>query len=346
MPGTGQNWRRRPGHRGDLRPAYRRAGDLADTGREIQFNALFLDPYLWKLQLGGKRLVQKARQSGAPIDGVVVSAGIPDLEDAVDLIDELNTVGITHVVFAGHRRADPLGDQDRGRGAHQTGDRSHRGRSRGWPPLVGRPGRFALTTYSELRARSNITVCVGGGIGTPERAADYLSGRWSQVYGYPLMPVDGILVGTAAMACLEATTSPSVKQMLVDTVGTDQWVAAGKALNGMASGAQPARRRHSRDRQRRLSLWPVARRCRRRRRCGGGSSRRDHRRDGGYRQALFRRRRRHDLPPVAPALHRIGHRRRRFHRRHQDRRLAMAGRHLARPFRGDAAARRGPAQHR
>ncbi len=50
------------------------------------------------------------------------------------------------------------------------------------------------------------------------------------------MPVDGILVGTAAMATLEATTSPAVKQLLVDTTGTDHWVGAGKAQGGMASG--------------------------------------------------------------------------------------------------------------
>src|ERR1700759_4960998 len=41
---------------------------LLAPGRTYQFNALFLDPYLWKLQVGGKRLVQKARQSGAAID--------------------------------------------------------------------------------------------------------------------------------------------------------------------------------------------------------------------------------------------------------------------------------------
>ena len=49
------------------------------------------------------------------------------------------------------------------------------------------------------------------------------------------MPVDGILVGTAAMATKESTTSPSVKQMLVETNGTDQWISAGKAQGGMAS---------------------------------------------------------------------------------------------------------------
>src|SRR5207342_1695072 len=35
---------------------------------------------------------------------------------------------------------------------------------------------------------------------------------------------------------LEATTSPQVKQLLVDTKGTDQWVGAGNAQGGMASG--------------------------------------------------------------------------------------------------------------
>ena len=211
--------------------------ELLEPGRAVQFNTLFLDPYLWKLQVGGKRLVQKARQSGAPIDGVVVSAGIPDLEEAVELIDELNGIGISHVVFkpgtveqirsviriAAEVSAKPVI-------VHIEGGRA--GGHHSWEDLDD----LLLTTYSELRSRSNITVCVGGGIGTPEKSAEYLSGRWSLAHGYPLMPVDGILVGTAAMAALEATTSPAVKQMLVETQGTDRWVAAGKAQGGMASG--------------------------------------------------------------------------------------------------------------
>ncbi len=210
---------------------------LLEPGRSIQFNSLFLDPYLWKLQVGGKRLVQKARQSGAPIDGLVVTAGIPELEEAVELIGELNDVGISHVVFkpgtveqirsviriANEVPTKPVI-------AHIEGGRA--GGHHSWEDLDD----LLLATYSELRGRSNITVCVGGGIGTPERAAEYLSGRWAQAYGFTLMPVDGILVGTAAMATLEATTSPAVKQMLVETKGTDAWVGAGKAQGGMASG--------------------------------------------------------------------------------------------------------------
>jgi fatty acid synthase, bacteria type len=209
---------------------------LLEPGRTYQFNALFLDPYLWKLQVGGKRLVQKARQSGAPIDGLVVSAGIPDLEEAVELIDELNEIGISHVVFK-------PGTVEQIRSViriatevptkpvivHIEGGRA--GGHHSWEDLDD----LLLATYSELRSRPNITVCVGGGIGTPERAAEYLSGRWAESYGFPLMPVDGILVGTAAMATLESTTSPSVKRMLVETQGTDQWISAGKAQGGMAS---------------------------------------------------------------------------------------------------------------
>ncbi|MEZ0352926.1 fatty acid synthase subunit beta domain-containing protein [Mycobacterium sp. pR1184] len=209
---------------------------LLDTGRTYQFNTLFLDPYLWKLQVGGKRLVQKARQAGAAIDGLVISAGIPDLEEAVALIDELNEVGISHVVFKPGtieqiRSVIRIATEAPTKSVivHIEGGRA--GGHHSWEDLDD----LLLATYSELRSRSNITVCVGGGIGTPERAAEYLSGRWSQSYGFPSMPVDGILVGTAAMATLESTTSPSVKQLLVETTGTDQWIGAGKAQGGMAS---------------------------------------------------------------------------------------------------------------
>ncbi len=209
---------------------------LLDPGRTYQFNALFLDPYLWKLQVGGKRLVQKARQSGAPIDGLIVSAGIPELEEAVELIDELNEIGISHVVFKPGtieqiRSVIRIATEVPTKPVivHIEGGRA--GGHHSWEDLDD----LLLATYSELRSRPNITVCVGGGIGSPERAAEYLSGRWAESYGFPLMPVDGILVGTAAMATKESTTSPSVKRMLVETQGTDHWISAGKAQGGMAS---------------------------------------------------------------------------------------------------------------
>ena len=212
--------------------------ELLEPGRAVQFNTLFLDPYLWKLQVGGKRLVQKARQSGAPIDGVVVSAGIPDLEEAVAhhrgaQRDRHQPRGVQ----AGHRRADQVGHQDRRRGrrqdviVHIEGGRA--GGHHSWEDLddllvshVRRTAQARPTSRSASEAAS----------APPSVPRSTCRGSGRSAYGFPIMPVDGILVGTAAMATLEATTSPAVKQLLVETTGTEQWVGAGKAQGGMASG--------------------------------------------------------------------------------------------------------------
>ncbi|WP_435829327.1 fatty acid synthase subunit beta domain-containing protein [Nocardia fusca] len=210
---------------------------LLEPGRAVQFNSLLLDPYLWSLQLGGKRLVQRARAAGAPIDGVVVTAGIPELDAAVALIEELIEAGIPYIAFKPGtvaqirevvRIADELPRQPLI--VHIEGGRA--GGHHSWEDL----DELLLETYAELRLRANIVVCAGGGIGTPDRAADYLTGAWSRQHGYPPMPLDGVLVGTAAMATAEATTAPEVKQLLVDTPGTPDRVAAGTAVGGIASG--------------------------------------------------------------------------------------------------------------
>ncbi|WP_456698395.1 fatty acid synthase subunit beta domain-containing protein [Aeromicrobium sp. P5_D10] len=211
--------------------------ELLTPGSTYQFNSLFLDPYLWKLQLGQKRLVQRARAAGSPIDAVIVTAGIPELDDAVALVEELHEASIAHVVFkpgtvkqirqviAIAKAVAPTPTIVQIEGGKAGGHHS-------WEELDD----LLLATYGELRALDNVVVCVGGGIGTPEVASAYLTGEWARRHGFPLMPLDGILVGTAAMATLEATTSPAVKQMLVDTRGTGSWVGAGTAKGGMASG--------------------------------------------------------------------------------------------------------------
>ena len=317
---------------------------LLEPGRAIQFNTLFLDPYLWKLQVGGKRLVQKARQSGAPIDGVVISAGIPDLEEAVELIDELNGIGISHVVFkpgtieqirsviriAAEVPTKPVI-------VHIEGGRA--GGHHSWEDLDD----LLLATYSELRSRSNITVCVGGGVGTPERAAEYLSGRWAVAHGYPLMPVDGILVGTAAMATKESTTSPQVKRMLVETNGTDKWISAGKAQGGMASSrSQLGADIHEIDN--------TASRCGRLLDEVAGDAEAVAARRDEIIAAMANTAKPYfgDVGEMTylqwlAALRRAGHRRWRQHRRHRVAGQPVVGRHVARPVRADAAARRGAA---
>ncbi|HMT48705.1 MAG TPA: DUF1729 domain-containing protein [Dietzia sp.] len=215
----------------------RRLAELLEPGRSAQFNSLFLDPYLWKLQVGGKRLVQRARAAGIPFDGVIVTAGIPELDESVALISELTEAGLRHVSFkpgtvAQIRQVVRIAAEVPHMPVIVQVEGGRAGGHHSWEDLDD----LLLATYPMLRDRPNVVLCVGGGIGTPERAADYLTGSWANAHGYPAMPVDGILVGTAAMATLEATTSPQVKQLLVDTVGVDHWVGAGHAEGGMASG--------------------------------------------------------------------------------------------------------------
>ena len=164
----------------DLRRERRGAHRAARGGPHGQFNTLFLDPYLWKMQVGGQRLVQKARLAGAPFDGLVVSAGIPETEDAVAMIEDLHDSGISHVVFKpgtvkqirqvlaiAREVESPVIVHIEGgvAGGHHS-----------WEDL----DELLLATYAELRSVENLVVCVGGGIGTPDRAVDYLTGTWAR----------------------------------------------------------------------------------------------------------------------------------------------------------------------
>ncbi|VEH82494.1 Fatty acid synthase [Corynebacterium kutscheri] len=211
--------------------------ELLNPGVSAEFNSMFLDPYLWNMQISGKRLVPKARENGAPIDGIVITAGIPEREEAIELVRSLRAQNFPWIAFkpgaVKHIRnvlaiakevpEIPIIVQVEGgkAGGHHS-----------WEDL----DELLLASYELIRAQENTVLCVGGGIGTPERAAEYLSGHWASKYGRQPMPVDGILIGTAAMATKEAKTSPQVKQLLVETTGTSDWVGAGSAHNGMASG--------------------------------------------------------------------------------------------------------------
>ena len=212
-------------------------------GHTAEFNSMFLDRYLWNLQFGQARIVSRSRASGAPLDGVVISAGIPEHDEALALIEQLRADGFPYVAFK-----PGTVDQIRkviaiARDAAPTKiivqvEDGHSGGHHSWEDLSD----LLLATYAQLRAQDNIVLAVGGGIGTPERAADFLTGDWSKRHGRPPMPVDGVLVGTAAMTTKEAQTTRAVKELLVATpgVGADDdsrgWVGEGASRGGMTSG--------------------------------------------------------------------------------------------------------------
>lgn len=219
---------------------------LLDPGRAVQFNAMFLDPYLWNLQFGSQSIVTKARAAGAPLDGVVVSAGIPELEEATALITNLQAAGFPYIAFKPGTIAQIRQVIDIAQALPEAPviiqvEDGHAGGHHSWENLDD----LLLATYADIRETPNLVLTVGGGIGTPERAADYISGQWALAHGRSLMPVDGVLIGTAAMTALEAKTNPDVKQLLVETTGITVdptqdtlggWVSTGTVRGGVTSG--------------------------------------------------------------------------------------------------------------
>ncbi len=210
--------------------------ELLEPGREVVFNTLLLDRHLWELHISREGLVVEARRDGAPLAGLTVSAGIPDVEEAIALLDALRAAGLELNAFkpgtvAQIRHVLAIADAapQHTIAVHVEGGRG--GGHHSWEEL----DELLLETYHELRRRENVLVCAGGGIADPARAAELLCGDWSLRYDEPRMPIDAVLVGTAAMACREATASPQVKRALVAASGSTGWVARGTSAGGVTS---------------------------------------------------------------------------------------------------------------
>ncbi|WIK58663.1 type I polyketide synthase [Actinotignum urinale] len=211
-----------------------------EPGRVAQFNTMFLDRYLWDLQFGTRRLVSRARGAGAPLDGVVISAGIPEKDEALELIERLRGEGFPYIAFkpgtvAQIRQLVDIAKDCPGAPIIAQVEDGHAGGHHSWENLED----LLLATYEELR-EAGIVITAGGGLGLPERAASFLTGEWSEQFGLRRMPVDGVVIGTSVMTAKEAKTNPDVKQLLKDATGVDPednggWVAVGEVRGGITS---------------------------------------------------------------------------------------------------------------
>ena len=212
-----------------------------EPGRTAQFNTMFFDRFLWNLQFGQSRIVPKARAAGAPFNGVTISAGIPEIEEATELLAQLHADGFPHIALK-PGTAKQIRDTLKIAAANPGSDilmqieDGHAGGHHSWTDLDD----MLMQTYAEIRRHPNVLLAVGGGIHSPERAAEYLTGSWSQKYDLPEMPVDAVFIGTVAMATKEASATDSVKELLVNTRGVrtdenDGWVSRGSGNHGAAS---------------------------------------------------------------------------------------------------------------
>ncbi len=206
---------------------------VLQPGRGVIFNALFLDPYLWRLHYPA---ILEQKRHGFPYIGLTISAGIPDVDAACEMLRELNAVGMWCNAFKPGNDAqieqvlaiaDGVPEIDfvmQVEGGKAGGHHS-------WEDLQG----LIVRHYAAIRRRKNVVLCVGGGIARPEQAAAWLWGDWPGHPDLPPMPVDGVFVGTRLMACKEAKTSPQVKKLLVQVKGTSEWVRPGEIKGGMTS---------------------------------------------------------------------------------------------------------------
>ena len=210
-------------------------------GRTAQFNTMFFDRFLWNLQFGQTRMVPKARAAGAPFNGVCISAGIPEVEEATELLAQLHRDGFPYIAFKPGttqqvRDALKIAEANPDDSVILMVEDGHAGGHHSWVDLED----MLLDTYAEIRAHDNAVLTVGGGVYSPARAAELITGTWSERFGLAPMPVDGVFVGTVAMATKEAKATDSVKQLLVDTPGLPPehnggWVGRGQGVSGVAS---------------------------------------------------------------------------------------------------------------
>ncbi|KAI1137229.1 fatty acid synthase beta subunit [Hypoxylon sp. FL0543] len=189
-------------------------------GRGIVLNVIYASPkaIAWQIPL-----VRDLCAKGLPIKGLTVGAGVPSLEIANEYI---RTLGIRQIGFkpgSVHAiqqvikiaQANPgfpvIMQWTGGRGGgHHSCEDFHE-------PI--------LETYSKIRRCPNIVLVAGSGFGGVDDTYPYLSGDWAIKFGSPLMPFDGVLLGSRCMVAKEAHTSKGAKQAIVDARGLDdqQW---------------------------------------------------------------------------------------------------------------------------
>lgn len=208
-----------------------------EPGAEVVFNALYLDRYLWGLHFEKEGIVAASRRRGAPICGVTVSAGIPEPDEAKALLDAWAAEGIWLNAFkpgtyAQVRQVCAIAKAapDHDIFVHLEGGKA--GGHHSWEDLED----LLLEGYAAIRRHDNLVLCVGGGVRSPERAAELLDGSWALRHGRARMPVDAVFIGTPAMACAEATATPEVKQALAEAAGTEAWVTPGRVDGRVTSG--------------------------------------------------------------------------------------------------------------
>ena len=200
------------------------------AGRGISINLIYVNPRAMAWQIP---MIGKLRADGVPIEGLTIGAGVPSIEVANEYIE---TLGIKHIAFkpgsveaiqqvinvAKSNPTFPVILQWTGGrgGGHHSYEDFHQ-------PI--------LQMYGRLRKCDNLILVAGSGFGGSEDTYPYITGTWSNRFGYPPMPFDGCLFGSRMMTAKEAHTSRNAKKAIAEAQGVDdtEWE---KTYKGPAGG--------------------------------------------------------------------------------------------------------------
>ncbi|KAF2457725.1 acyl transferase domain-containing protein [Lineolata rhizophorae] len=200
------------------------------AGRGITVNLIYVNPRAMQWQIP---MIGRLRADGVPIEGLTIGAGVPSIEIANEYI---TTLGIKHIAFKpgsveaiqqtiNIAKANPgfpvMMQWTGGRGGgHHSFEDFHQ-------PI--------LQMYSRIRKCDNLVLIAGSGFGGAEDTYPYLTGTWSNRFGYPPMPFDGVLFGSRMMTAKEAHTSKNAKRAIAEAKGLDdsEWE---KTYKGEAGG--------------------------------------------------------------------------------------------------------------
>ncbi|OMJ08649.1 Fatty acid synthase subunit alpha [Smittium culicis] len=216
-----------------LRSKVNKIMDKVSPGMGITLNCIFMNMNQWGFQFP---LIQIMRSEGFPMEGLTIAAGVPSNDVADEIISSLLESGFRHVSFkpgsvSGIKQVINIAKKNPkmsimlqwtgGRaGGHHSFEDMH-------DPI--------LDTYSSIRAHKNIVLVCGSGFGGIEDTLPYITGDWSEQYGFAKMPFDGILYGSRMLVAKESNASDAVKQKIVDTPGIDD-IDWEKTYTGVAGG--------------------------------------------------------------------------------------------------------------
>ncbi|KAI9836056.1 MAG: hypothetical protein M1819_001667 [Sarea resinae] len=210
--------------------AIKKIAKAIPAGRGIAVNLIYVNPRAMAWQVP---MLAQLRAQGVPIEGMTIGAGVPSIEVANEYIE---TLGVKHISFkpgSGEAiqqviniaKANPtfpiMLQWTGGRGGgHHSFEDFHQ-------PI--------LQMYGRIRRCENIVLVAGSGFGGAEDTYPYLTGTWSNRFGYPPMPFDGCLFGSRMMTAKEAHTSKTAKKAITEAEGLDdhEWE---KTYKGPAGG--------------------------------------------------------------------------------------------------------------